>query len=325
MMKHTSYEFASCPVCGSIESAELADREAIRRELERLWEFHGRRLRSGIPPERLIDRVAFSQDPPFRLARCRGCGHLYRNPRERHETLSTAYNDSTPDEGVLRTLFDTQREAYAAQARRLTEVADKRGRGLEVGSYVGGFLAAAKDYGWVFEGVDISAHATAFATRQGFTVTCGEITTLAASRPYDVIAIWNTFEQLYDSREAVSYARRLMRHSGTLVVRIPNGRFYERWRARLDGPMAAVAERLLAHNNLLSFPYRQGFTSQSLGRLLHESGFEIVRVFGDTLVPIADQWTSEFGAAEERLVKRLERLLQHGWHAPWVEVYARAV
>lgn len=251
----------------------------------------------------------------YELAPCPVCGAA--------DDVEIANRDA-PDASLLRALFDTQRSAYAAQARRLTRVAGSAGRGLEVGSYVGGFLAAARDAGWTFEGVDVGEGATAFATRNGFTVTHGEIADVATSNPFDAIAIWNTFEQLYDSRAAVSSARRLLRRGGVFVVRVPNGRFYERWRRRLDGPLAGLTERLLAHNNLLSFPYRQGFTPSSLPRMLHDGGFDIVRVFGDTLVPIADEWTTPFGAAEERAVKAAERLLQRGWHAPWVEVYARA-
>jgi len=323
-MRRTPYELAACPVCGSKDSIEIADRDAILQERERLWEFHDRRLRGGIPPERLMDRVAFSQEPPLRLVRCRICAHIYRNPREREEALDADYGTDAPEEDVLRTLFDTQREAYAAQARRLKQVAGESGRGLEVGSYAGGFLAAARDAGWDFEGVDISARAASFAERNGFVVTCGGIDKAVGTGPLDVVAIWNTFEQLYDSRAAVAAARALLRKGGTFVVRVPNGRFYERWRTHLDGPLSGIAERLLAHNNLLTFPYQQGFSQQSLGRLLTECDFHVVRVFGDTLVPIADEWTTRAGRAEERFVKRLELLLQHGWHAPWVEVYARA-
>lgn len=323
-MRHTSYEFTECPICGSSDSVEIADRDAIRRERELLWEFHGSRLRDGVPTARLMDRVTFSQEPPLRLARCVRCDHIYRNPRERGEALSADYNDDDLDERVLHTLFETQRAAYAAQALRLTGAAGGKGHGIEVGSYAGGFLAAARDEGWTFDGVDIGARAAAFASRKGFNVTVGEITGVDASHQYDAVAIWNTFEQLYDSRAAVAAARRLLRDNGTFVVRVPNGGFYERWRRRLDGPMSALARRLLIHNNLLTFPYRQGFGARSLTRLLKQNEFEIVRVFGDTLVPIADQWTTVFGAAEERVIKRVERLVQHGWHAPWVEVYARA-
>jgi SAM-dependent methyltransferase len=297
----------------------------MRAEVELLWEFHQRRLRDRVPPDRLMDRVSFSQDPPIRLTQCNECTHIYRNPRERADALMDAYDENAPGDGVLSALFDTQRAAYRAQAARLTRVAGRSGRGLEVGSYVGGFLAAARDAGWLFDGVDVSEGASAFAMRRGFTITRGSIESVTSNTRYDAIAIWNTFEQLYDSRAAVAAAARLLNENGLLAVRVPNGDFYRRWRARLRGRMSGIAERVLVHNNLLSFPYRQGFTARSLHRLLRDGGFRIEWVYGDTLVPVADRWTTRYGAAEERIVKTLERATQRGWRAPWVEVYARAV
>lgn len=304
----------------------------MRSEVERLWAFHERRLHASVPPRYLLDRVAFSQAPPIRLAQCRDCTHIFRNPRERAEALESAYEDEAPDESVLKALFNTQHATYQQQAARLTQIAGRSGRGLEVGSYVGGFLAAARDAGWSFDGVDVSQSASAFAVRNGFNVTHGTIERVSTRNPYDVVVIWNTFEQLYDSRSAVMAARRLLRPDGRLVVRIPNGDFYLRWRGRLAGTasgmrsgtmVSGTAERVLVHNNLLSFPYRQGFTEKSLTRLLQGAGFEIQRVYGDTLVPIADRWTTLYGTIEERAVKAMERLAQRGWRAPWVEVYAR--
>lgn len=312
-------------MCNSPDSTEVADRDAMRSEVERVWEFHERRLQAVVPPRYLLDRVAFSQAPPIRLAQCRECTHLFRNPRERTETLEAAYDANAPDSSVLERLFDTQRVAYQRQVARLIQVTGKTGRGLEVGSYVGGFLAAARDAGWVFEGADVSLSASEFAVQRGFTVIEGTIETVSTKVPYDVVAIWNAFEQLYDSRSAVNAARRLLRTDGRLVVRVPNGGFYLRWRGRLTGTAAGMAERVLVHNNLLSFPYRQGFTERSLTRLLRGAGFEIERVYGDTLVPVADRWTTLYGTIEERAVKVVERLAQRGWRAPWVEVYARAL
>lgn len=297
----------------------------MRNEVERVWEFHERRLQAVVPPRYLLDRVAFSQAAPIRLAQCRECTHLFRNPRERTETLEAAYDANAPDSSVLEGLFDTQRVAYQRQVARLIQVTGKTGRGLEVGSYVGGFLAAARDAGWVFEGADVRQSASEFAVQRGFTVIEGTVETVSTKAPYDVVAIWNTFEQLYDSRSAVNAARRLLRTDGRLVVRVPNGGFYLRWRGRLTGKAAGMAERVLVHNNLLSFPYRQGFTERSLTRLLRGAGFEIERVYGDTLVPVADRWTTLYGTIEERAVKAVERLAQRGWRAPWVEVYARAL
>lgn len=326
-MSGTGYELTRCPVCDAAETREIADGEAVRGEVERLWGFHGHRLRPEVPPERLLDRVAFSQRPPLRLVQCRRCTHLYRNPRERAEALAAAYADpeQSPGDDVLAALFATQRAAYRAQMRRLAAIAGSSGRGIEVGSYVGGFLAAARDGGWQFTGVDVSAGASAFAARQGCTVVTGTLADLQDSTPVDAVAIWNTFEQLYDARAAAREARRRLRPGGTFVVRVPNGACYVRWRGRVRGPLGGVAERVLAHNNLLGFPYRQGFTRRSMARVLADAGFRVARVVGDTLVPIADEWTTRRGAADERVTKGIERLVQRGWRAPWVEVYARAV
>lgn len=324
-MPRRTYELTGCPVCSSLDELEIADHESMQAEVELLWMFHERRLRTGVPIEHLTDRVTFSQYPPLRLSQCRKCLHVYRNPRENRPALEDAYKDSPIDEATQRALFDTQRVACRAQVQRLTSVAGRPGKGLEVGSYLGGFLSAAAEAGWDFEGIDVSENATRFAAKKGFRVMQGEIDELGAEQSLDVVAIWNTFEQLYDARAAVHAARRMLRPGGLLVVRIPNGGFYVTWRARLREYWSPIAVRLLAHNNLLSFPYRQGFTESSLTTLLSQGRFEVVKVFGDTLVPIADRWTTRYGAIEERVVKLAQRTLQTGWKAPWVELYARAV
>jgi SAM-dependent methyltransferase len=313
-----------CPACGGDTTTQVADQDAILEEMERLWSFHGRRLRHPVPPRYLTDRVVFSQLPPIRLVTCCGCGHVYRNPCERAIALREVYAGAAADEGVYRSLLAVQRTTYTAQVRRVIKLSGRVHRGLEVGSYVGGFLAAARDAGCSFTGLDVNADASAFAARQGFQVIAGAIEDVDPRQPYDAVVIWNTFEQLPDGRLAASAARRLMRDGGTFAVRVPNGDFYIQWRRRLSGSLGTAVERMLAHNNLLGFPYRQGFTASSIARVLSDAGFTIEAVHGDTLVPIADRWTTSFGMWDERLTKGLQRVLQHAWRAPWVEVYARA-
>ncbi len=122
-----------------------------------------------------MDRVAFSQRAPLRLVRCHECGLVYRNPVERATDASEIYEEEGLDEAVLQTLHETQRPAYDAQAARLTEVFGRRGSGIEVGSYVGGFLAAARDAGWQFTGVDVNARTNAFTRSLGFQVHDGKL------------------------------------------------------------------------------------------------------------------------------------------------------
>jgi 2-polyprenyl-3-methyl-5-hydroxy-6-metoxy-1,4-benzoquinol methylase len=317
------YTMAPCPACGSAHGTQVADADELRAEVEALWSFHTQRVLPATPPRMLHDRASFSQRAPLRIARCDDCSLLFRNPREHTDELDETYAEEEPDGAALRTLYDVQRRAYRVQAARLAGLAGGSGRGLEVGSYVGAFLAAARERGWAFTGVDVNARTNAFACALGFDVLTGSVED-ASDDEYDVVAFWNCFDQLADPGAAARAARERLPAGGLLAVRVPNGDCYRRWRARLHGPAAPLARAVLAHNNLLAFPYRHGFTVAALRRLLATAGFTIERVYGDPLVPTADRWTRRWARAEERVVKVALRALPTA-HMPWLEVYARAV
>jgi hypothetical protein len=326
-----SYELAHCIICGHTDAALIADADDLRREMEILWEYHQKRLRPDTPPARLMDRVAFSERPPFRLVRCRECGLVYRNPVERQHELAEIYERDAPTPDALRALHDAQRPAFARQARDIRDTLGRVGTGLEVGSYVGAFLAAARDEGLRFEGVDVNAAVNAFVRSLGFEAHDGDLTAFAATngaRSYDAITIWNTLDQLGDPRGTLGAAWKLLSPAGLLALRVPNGEFYASRRAALErgNPARRAAVRAtLAQNNLLTFPYRWGFTPSSLSRLLESTGFEPVRVRGDVLVPTADEWTRPWARLEESLIKPLLRgaaRITTTW-APWFELYAR--
>ena len=318
------YEISACPACGGSDHDSVAGREAVEREVEDLWAFHLRRLRPGVPPERLMDRVVFSQNPPLQVVACRRCGLVYRNPREKERALVEEYAGEETDPEVLGRLFGTQIGFCRGQAGRLARWSGSVTAGLEIGSYLGSFLAAAKERGWRFEGLDVNERATAFARGRGLDATVGSLATAAGKGRHDVVAIWNCFEQLPDPREAALAARRLLTPGGLLALRVPNGAFYARVRRLLSGPLGGFARGLLAHNNLLGFPYRHGFSPGSLSALLEGAGFEVLAVHGDALVPVADEWTRRWARWEERLVKGALGAASPVAPTPWFEAYARA-
>jgi SAM-dependent methyltransferase len=322
-----AYEPARCVVCGHADAALIADADAIRSERESLWSYHQKRLRVGVPPARLLDRLAFSEPPPFRLVSCAECGLVYRNPVERAYELSAIYARETQPRDTLRALHESQRPTMRAQARRLRRALGRGGTGLEVGSYIDSFLAAAREVGLDMEGLDVNADTNEFTRSLGLTVHDGEITTFETDRAFDVVAIWNTFDQLADPRAAVVSAYKLLRPGGVIVIRVPNGGCYAWLRPRLDddNPLVRAAARaLLAQNNLLGFPYRWGFTPAALARLLGEAGFRVARLWGDVLVPVADEWTRSWARAEEIALKAvLGRVARYTANrAPWFEIYA---
>jgi SAM-dependent methyltransferase len=254
---------------------------------------------------------------------------VYRNPIERPAELEHIYAGENPTPDVMQALHDTQRASYAVQARRLAAVTGRRGSGLEVGSYVGAFLAAARDEGWQFAGVDVNECTNAFTRGLGFDVHDGPIESIDPNRRVDAVAIWNCLDQLADPPSAIRAARRHLNVGGLLAVRVPNGACYAALRPLVDSPLSSMARGWLAQNNLLGFPYRFGFTPTSASRLVEKLGFEVVRIVGEVLVPIADEWTRPWAALEERVLKRVGHVAARMSvgdrpFAPWFELYARA-
>jgi 2-polyprenyl-3-methyl-5-hydroxy-6-metoxy-1,4-benzoquinol methylase len=310
-----SYELTICPACGASHNETVAGPAEIRAEVEQLWHFHLRRRSVQVPAEQLFDHAFFSQHPPLRLARCSGCGTLYRDPCESAHELRETYTLEQADAHVYAALLRAQQSTYRKQARRLTRVLGRAGNGLELGSYVGGFLAAARDSGWNMLGVDVNDSAIAFARGRGLAVRAGTLED-APPGPFDAIAIWNCFDQVPEPRATLRAARARLHAGGVLALRVPNGACYARVRR------IAIARSFLAWNNLLAFPYRQGFTPDSLRLLLEAEGYRVESLHGDTLVRTSDAWTRRWARWEEVLVETIGRATPAGL-APWFEVYAR--
>src|SRR6266550_6544182 len=173
LARKTKYELTPCAICGSREAVAVANRADLQREMERVWTFHNARFRHPVPPKYLTYRGVFCQLPAWRLVRCVSCTHLYRSPRETPETVKRTYSEDALSESVYESAYERRSFFYRAQVGRLLAFAGRVQHGLEVGSYTGGFLAAALEAGLSFTGIDVNPSATAIGARYGLPIaTC---------------------------------------------------------------------------------------------------------------------------------------------------------
>jgi len=120
---------------------------------------------------------------------------------------------------------------------------------------------------------------------------------------------------LEDPIGSLAEARRLLNPFGLIVLRVPNGDFYRRHIAA-----GRTWLRALGYNNLLGFPYLNGYSVNSLERLLHAVDFQPIATFPASLL------TPPYPEMNPRLNKEWLTLRRHSERSadsPWIEVVGR--
>lgn len=205
---------------------------------------------------------------PADILRCATCGILVRD----QAPDADAFREDRYEARVLESLHATHAAAFRAKDVDYRSLLPAGSRVVEIGSYVGGFLSAATEWGWVATGVDIGTDTTRFSRALGLDARClhfedGDF----ESESLDAVFIWNCFEQLADPGRLLDDVHRALRPFGILVIRVPDADFYA---LRID--RAALAR--LAYNGLLGWPYRYGFALAALRHLAEHHQFALDRV-----------------------------------------------
>jgi len=324
-----------CVLCGSSRSRLVCSAEAIASQREFLERFSRGRWRE-LNDATATDRLVFTQDYATAVVACVDCGLLYRSPRPRTQAVTTAYRAERYDGAYLWAEFDAQRRWAKGKASTLSRYARRpadagRLRVLEIGSFVGGFLAEGTARGWDVLGVDPGRDVTAFC--RGQRLPALESTIEEAHLPpasFDAIAVWNTFDQLPDPHVLLKHAVPLLRDGGILVVRVPNGACFD-WamtlKKRLPVALTYPLDLALAWNNLLTFPYLYGYSAPALERLTAPYGFRLRACLPDQVAATPAGHLTWRGRWEERGVKAMCRLGATLWQddrhrsAPWLDLY----
>lgn len=326
LSQERSFIHVPCLICGGEQADVIVSAADIEVQFDLLRDFHQQR-HIETQPEDLTDRSAFTQDYATQVVQCRGCGFVYKNPRPAIPAVTSTYSKDHYTEAHLHSEFASQRKWAEDKASDLVPwfFGNAKPSIVEVGSFVGGFLAAGQKRGWRMLGVDPGQQVTDFCRARGLPVYCGTLGDApVVDGSVDAVAIWNTFDQLPNPDTTLAAARRILRSRGLLVIRVPNGLLYRRAVGLLTrtGVVRKTVIALLAWNNLLGFPYLNGYSVSTLDQLARRHGFRRRKVRFDTLVPLADQKTKLWASWEERAVKwGCRRFAARPSRAPWLDLY----
>jgi 2-polyprenyl-3-methyl-5-hydroxy-6-metoxy-1,4-benzoquinol methylase len=222
----------------------------------------------GVETERLYEKMGYA------IARCVRCGLVYANPRAPHDKILARYsreyfwNEYLPALGVVNGVFDLDGfdRRHAALLGMIAAQSSGR-RLLEVGCGAGFFAKAAERAGWQVEGIELSEEASRFAVERLQLRIIRERAETAPIAPasFDVAAMFDVIEHLFDPSAVLSAIARALVPGGTLVVSTPNFDSASRHALGADWAVLSPLEHVYY------------FTEDSLRRMLHAAGFPDVR------------------------------------------------
>ncbi len=239
----------------------------------------------------------------FNHVKCNSCGLIYVNPRleDTQETLDSFYSSG---EDAKRFVKDLLKRAYSPKRQRIfsTEIKKmekyrKLNRILDIGCSFGGFLYAAKSYGWEIKGIETVQEVGKYGKElYNLDIFFGKLedSNLPPSS-FDVIRLNNIIEHLPDPSGFISKTRLLLRKGGLLTIATTN---FDSFSVSLCGKEWIYFDG--AHHIVL-------FTPTTLKMLLEKSGFITLGIHTKGFhIKIKDHHT---GLIQEVLLKISEKIV----------------
>ncbi len=207
------------------------------------------------------------------LSECLTCGLVFASPRLPVERVMQRYsatyfwNEYLPAVGAPegRVDLDLVDRRYAPFLAVFGPAPDAGRRMLEIGTGAGLFLKAAERAGWLVQGVEVNPDAAAFA-RDHLDLDVRTGTAVDVDAPdvsFDAVVMLDVIEHLFDPRDTVETAFRLLRPGGTLLIQTPNFDALSRWALGREWAVLSPMEHLYYFNEstLTRLLTRVGFSS----------------------------------------------------------------
>jgi SAM-dependent methyltransferase len=227
------------------------------------------------------------------IVRCPACGHMQLDAFPSEEELAAQYAGASSEDYI------EEEAGQRATARRMLAKLERQaapGRLLDLGPWVGFYMAEAQARGWTPTGIEPSAFASAYARdRLGLDVRTEDL--YEADLPessFDAVLMGDVLEHLTRTDEALERVRGWLLPDGVLVLLLPNA--------------GSHLARLLGRRWWSVIPtHVHYFTPNSIKRMLARHGFEVVDVSTDPKAFTVRYYLDKGGGYAPRLSRMLVR------------------
>ena len=212
------------------------------------------------------------------MIKCRNCSLVYQFPqisKNRYlREVQKYYSETDPS---FRVAYSRKR-LYKKFLSQISQIKSKSTRLLDVGCGWGYFLSLAKNDGWEAYGLELNPDLVKMGIKNyGLDIQCADFEESDFRQSYfDVITLWNVFEELTDPLRCLLKIKKFLKPSGILYLRTPNGAFH-----LFTFRIQQVLKKLhLAH----LVPYQSSifhifnFSNRTLQRILSNLGFENIKI-----------------------------------------------
>lgn len=212
----------ACPLCGRTCDHVIATKEDVEIEIGLRRRFFLSRLEGTIDSWDLRDLTEMTTSDPAPVYGCGVCEVLVREDGAR---TPARFALDEYNRRMLQELHDLHVGTVLAKTS-IRDLLPHGSRVLEIGSYVGGFLEAARQWGWKATGIDIGRDTAGFTAERGYDVTTERFERREFDESFDGVFIWNCFEQMTNPQEVLARVRSIARERAPLVIFVPDGAVY---------------------------------------------------------------------------------------------------
>jgi len=215
----------------------------------------------------------------FSLVKCDHCSFIFTNPRPTQSDIGRYYKSdayishTNSSRGIMNKVYQQARKH--AIKHKLVDIVEAHGALpktlLDYGSGTGEFLAAAKDAGWITNGLELDDEARALSiSNYQLKVESPDKLSQFADNQFGVITLWHVLEHVHNLQDTIKEFKRILSPSGVLIIAVPNcestdAQYYKEHWAAYDVP------RHLYHFTVKSMKYlmeNNGFSIEKTTRLL---------------------------------------------------------